>query len=147
MIFRSEEPLDILLNCVAMEFVTSIDEEFVHCSWWDPDMRYLKAGIVEMVVNYYINDRWCEHALTERLRSEVMKIDKNQRALHIHPRSFRMEAENDQKKEEEREIKEVMKCVYDTEEDDEKDQVDSQVRNDNPKKDPLLKIPEISLCR
>jgi len=49
-IFNTDDLLDVILNCIALEFVASIDEGFVVSAWWDPNNRWLKAGAMELVI-------------------------------------------------------------------------------------------------
>jgi len=49
-LFNTEAVIDIVLNCIALEFVSGMDEEFVQSSWWDQDQRWLRAGTMELLL-------------------------------------------------------------------------------------------------
>ena len=49
-IFKTEDLLDVILNCIALEFVADIDEGFVSSDWWDPGNRWIKAGTMELLI-------------------------------------------------------------------------------------------------
>ena len=49
-IFNTEDILDVILNCIALEFVAGIDEGFVSSAWWDDRKRWLKAGAMELKI-------------------------------------------------------------------------------------------------
>ena len=53
-IYFSNQVIDIILNALAIEFVSQLDELVVGSSWWDKDYRYLKAGAIEMVIRRYV---------------------------------------------------------------------------------------------
>ena len=49
-LFNTEAVIDIVLNCIALEFVSEIDEQFVQSSWWDQDQRWIRAGTMELLL-------------------------------------------------------------------------------------------------
>lgn len=59
-LFGTNSVLEILLNCVAVEWVRSIDESFCAAPWWDPSSRYIKAAAIEMVLRKFLDLRSLE---------------------------------------------------------------------------------------
>lgn len=49
-ILNQASPTDVVLNALALEFVNKIDEEYAKSVWWDPNKRWLKAGVMEVVM-------------------------------------------------------------------------------------------------
>ena len=49
-ILNSANPTDVILNALALEFVIAVDEIYASSVWWDPDSRWLKAGIMELYI-------------------------------------------------------------------------------------------------
>mmetsp|Transcript_26845 Transcript_26845/g.50881 ORF Transcript_26845/g.50881 Transcript_26845/m.50881 type:complete len:1098 (+) Transcript_26845:151-3444(+) len=49
-LFNTEAVIDIVLNCIALEFVSEMDEQFVQSTWWDEDKRWIRAGCVELLL-------------------------------------------------------------------------------------------------
>jgi len=49
-LLSTHEVIDVVLNCIALEFVSEMDESFVSSSWWDEDSRFLRAGTIELVL-------------------------------------------------------------------------------------------------
>jgi len=49
-ILNQASPTDVVLNALALEFVFKIDEEYAKSVWWDPNKRWLKAGIIEVAM-------------------------------------------------------------------------------------------------
>ena len=49
-LFLTDSTVDVILNALAIEFVYNFDREVPHSVWYDPSRRYLKAGIVEVVL-------------------------------------------------------------------------------------------------
>ena len=45
-----EDPWDIVLNALAIEFIKDVDESFTANRAYDEDYRFLKAGAIEMVI-------------------------------------------------------------------------------------------------
>lgn len=73
LIYYTGDPLDVILNCVAMDFVHKLDEEFVSSGWFDPDFRYLKAATVELIIRKFLDVEKLEDALdryTDELEGE-----------------------------------------------------------------------------
>lgn len=54
-LFGTRSVLEILLNCVAVEWIRSIDEGFCKAPWWDRDGRYISAAAVEMVFRNFLD--------------------------------------------------------------------------------------------
>ena len=54
-LYTTDDVANILINCLAIEFVGAIDESFTAMDWYDTDYRYLKAGAVEMVIRRYVD--------------------------------------------------------------------------------------------
>lgn len=55
-LFTYENPWDIVLNALAVEFIKDIDESFTSTIAYDTDYRYLKAGAIEMVINRFLDN-------------------------------------------------------------------------------------------
>ena len=55
MIIAYDNPVDILLNALAIEFVHQLDEAVVTSGGFDPGWRHMRAGTVEMVLRRYID--------------------------------------------------------------------------------------------
>jgi len=53
-LLQGSEPLDVLLNAVALEFIVNLDEMYANSSFWDPERRILKAGMVELVIDRFL---------------------------------------------------------------------------------------------
>lgn len=54
-LFLTDEPADILLNALAIEFISDVDEELCRASWWDKGHRYIQAGTVELTIRATLN--------------------------------------------------------------------------------------------
>lgn len=54
-IFSKVDPFEVLYNALALEFVYHMDEKFVNLIWWDHDRRFLKAGVMEIVIQGQLN--------------------------------------------------------------------------------------------
>lgn len=68
-LFGTRSVLEILLNCVAVEWIRSIDEGFCKAPWWDRDGRYISAAAVEMVFRNFLDVQSLERRRRElRLR-------------------------------------------------------------------------------
>ncbi|GMH60248.1 hypothetical protein TrST_g4495 [Triparma strigata] len=50
-LFNTDSVIEIVLNCIALEFVSDMDEEFAQSLWWDYDRRWIRAGCVELLLN------------------------------------------------------------------------------------------------
>ena len=64
MLYTYNDPEEIILNALAIEFIKDIDEKITDNNSYDTDYRFLKAGAVEMVLRRYLN----LHDLRARLR-------------------------------------------------------------------------------
>ena len=53
--YTYDDPWDIILNSLAIEFIKDIDEAFTKGEGYDSEYRFLKAGIIEMVIRRYVN--------------------------------------------------------------------------------------------
>ncbi|GMH47464.1 hypothetical protein TrRE_jg8826 [Triparma retinervis] len=53
-LFGTEEIIDLILNCIALEFISEMDEQYIDSDWWDPDDRWLRAGCMELTLRKYI---------------------------------------------------------------------------------------------
>jgi len=53
-LFGTDEIIDLVLNCIALEFVSEMDEQYIDSDWWDPGKRWLRAGCVELTIRKYI---------------------------------------------------------------------------------------------
>ncbi|GMI02939.1 hypothetical protein TrLO_g8756 [Triparma laevis f. longispina] len=49
-LFNTDSVIEIVLNCIALDFVTNIDYEFADASWWDIDKRWIRAGCIELLL-------------------------------------------------------------------------------------------------
>ena len=49
-ILNQASPTEVVLNALALEFVYSIDENYVEQQWWDNDKRWMKAGVMEIYI-------------------------------------------------------------------------------------------------
>lgn len=81
-LFGTRSVLEILLNCVAVEWIRGIDESFCASTWWDPDSRYIKAAAVEMVFRQFLDVRSLENrwkALDHMLSSESPPAESDRR--------------------------------------------------------------------
>ena len=47
---NTDDPIEIILNALAIEFVHSIDEELSVSEWYDPGERWISAGAMELVL-------------------------------------------------------------------------------------------------
>lgn len=48
-LFLTSDPVEVVLNALAIEFVVYFDDEICRTQWFDPKYRYLRAGAVELV--------------------------------------------------------------------------------------------------
>ncbi|GMH93194.1 hypothetical protein TrVE_jg9571 [Triparma verrucosa] len=49
-LFNTDSVIEIVLNCIALEFVSDMDEEFAQSLWWDFDRRWIRAGCIELLL-------------------------------------------------------------------------------------------------
>jgi len=61
-ILNQASPTDVVLNALALEFVFKIDEEYAKSVWWDPNKRWLKAGIMEVAMQSTLRFRVLQSA-------------------------------------------------------------------------------------
>lgn len=47
-LFNTNQTVDIILNALAVEFITGFDEEVAGVTWYDPGKRYLRASVIEV---------------------------------------------------------------------------------------------------
>lgn len=71
LLYGTNSVLEILLNCVAVEWIRGIDESFCTASWWDPNERYIKAAAVEMVIRQFLDLRAIETRWMQLKRSNL----------------------------------------------------------------------------
>lgn len=49
-LFLTSNTVSIILNALAIEFVYNFDKEIARSVWYDPDRRFISAGVIEMVL-------------------------------------------------------------------------------------------------
>jgi hypothetical protein len=53
-LFNSRDAFDILSSVVIFQLLFNLDEEIAASEWWDKDGRWMKAGIIEMILQISI---------------------------------------------------------------------------------------------
>jgi hypothetical protein len=53
-LFGTEEIIDLILNCIALEFISEMDEQYIDSDWYDPNQRWLRAGCIELTLRKYL---------------------------------------------------------------------------------------------
>ena len=79
-LFLTTSTIDLILNALAIEFVVSLDEEMSQSIWYDPDKRYLLAGVLEVLLcgelllePFYTNQTLCDtYDIDEAVYDEVV---------------------------------------------------------------------------
>jgi hypothetical protein len=61
-LFLTTNTIDVILNALALEFVANFDKEVALRYWYDPDKRFFKAGVLEVI---FRSSLLLEHFLTE----------------------------------------------------------------------------------
>ena len=49
-LFITQSTVDVILNALAFEFVAEFDEEISKSEWFDENKRFLKAGVIEVIL-------------------------------------------------------------------------------------------------
>lgn len=49
-LFLTNNTVDIILNALAVEFITGFDEEIAQQKWFDEGKRFLRAGVIESAI-------------------------------------------------------------------------------------------------
>ena len=63
MLYTYDDPAEIILNSLAIEFIKDVDEMITKSESYDSKYRLLKAGAVEMVLRRYLNLHDLRHRL------------------------------------------------------------------------------------
>jgi hypothetical protein len=71
--FLSDNPIDIILNAIAMEFVVYFGQEVARSVWLDPTTRYIRAGGVELVMRTVLDIRALKNVDTFARKFDIPK--------------------------------------------------------------------------
>lgn len=82
-LFNVNDPFEVLGSVVFFEFLFTLDEEIAASSWWDDRFRFLKAGVVGMIMQSTIRR---EHSINRRLYVERLGtvLTENERKKILH---------------------------------------------------------------
>lgn len=80
-LFLTNDIFSIILNALALEFVYMMHEEIARADWWDPDGRFMRAAVIEMMLLDVLSldaledpDEFCEEFdLTKEQYAQAMK--------------------------------------------------------------------------
>jgi hypothetical protein len=71
--FLQDNPIDIILNAIAMEFVVYFGQEVARSVWLDPTTRYIRAGGVELVMRTILDIRALRNVDTFARKFDIPK--------------------------------------------------------------------------
>eukprot|EP00980_Cylindrotheca_fusiformis_P030206 scaffold24532_cov157-Cylindrotheca_fusiformis.AAC.9 len=72
-LFNVTDPFEILGSVIFFEFLFDLDEEVANSQWWDKRKRFLKAGVVGLIIQYTVQqeDTHTREAYFEKVRKEL----------------------------------------------------------------------------